>query len=38
MISFDSEYLYLWIKKEKIGWKMSKIKHKLKFSEYDKKG
>lgn len=37
VISFDSEYLYLWLKK-KNSWKMSKIKHKLKFSEPDRKG
>lgn len=38
VISFDSEYLYLWVKKEKNSWKMSRIKHKLKFSESDQRG
>jgi len=38
VISFDSEYLYLWIKKEKNNWKISRIKHKLKFSKSDRKG
>lgn len=37
VVSFDSEYLYLWINKEN-GWEMSKIKHKIKFNEYDRKG
>lgn len=37
VISFDSECLYLWVKKEN-NWKMSKIRHKLKFSERDRKG
>ncbi|MBU3935277.1 hypothetical protein KJ909_01255 [Patescibacteria group bacterium] len=38
VLSFDSDFLFLWMRQKQGGWKLKKIKHEISFNQKDQSG